>query len=285
MSIRLFEQYPDDLPQQADPNTVIGSIDRWFKPERFRIVQVRVPDRVAGSALVGSVVYPWNKGLSLCAPKELAAPAGFATGLEMSGVFTVTPPIPIAANVDWRPSDSATAMLSFPLILGQGTFSFDAKPGPGSALPAAPLLFTPNGVFSPLKVGTGVEPLSVPVEGTPIYYSSVFQRDKDIMASKMMAKDGMGGPPSYPTSVGASDQFTTGVVRFRDPVWLSALLPETSTPGVLHLRPARDLALTNYFEKYLGDLTRPVSLEVLTLMAEGQGWVNDPGCTSPTQKK
>jgi hypothetical protein len=285
MSIRLFERYPDDLPQEVDPNTTVGDIDRWFKPERFRLVQVRVPDRGAGSALVGSVVYPWNSARKICAPQELAAPAGFATGLEMSGVFTVTPPVPIAATVDWRPSDSATAMLSFPLILGQGTFRFDATPGPGSALPAAPLLFTPNGVFSPLKVGGGVEPVPVPIESSPIYYTSVFQRDKDIIMSKMMAKDPMGGPPSYATSVGPSDQFTMGVIRFRDPVWLSALLPETSTPGVLHLRPARDLALMNYFERYLGDLTRPVSLEVLTLTFQGQGWVNDPGCTSPTQKK
>ena len=189
----------------------------------------------------------------------------------MIGVFTVTPPVPIAATVDWRPSGSATAMLSFPLILGQGLFSFGATPGPGSGLPAAPLLFTPNGVFSPLKVSSGADPLSVPIEGSPIYYTSVSQRDKDIM--NMMTKDSM-GVPIYPTSVGPSDQFTTGVIRFRDPVWLSALLPETSTPGVLHLRPARDLARTNYFESYLGDLTRPVSLEVLTLTARGQVWGN-----------
>lgn len=119
-----------------------------------------------------------------------------------------------------------------------GAFGFERNP--------ETLRMTPFGRFSPM----GISPLHSLERLTPDAASSGF---------------------------GVIGRFSTRRISFRDPVWLTQLLPQTSIPGVLDLRPSRALALANYFERYLGPFTTNVPLDVLTL--EGNRVV-DENCTS-----
>ena len=119
LTITIFEQYPGELPEVVNPSALADSIDSWFKPERFRVVQARLPEGT-GSALVVSDTR-WGPLMGpVCRAGGTAR--GLLMGVELSGNFSITPEIPIAAIAEWRSQSGEEAILSFPIINGGGFF-------------------------------------------------------------------------------------------------------------------------------------------------------------------
>ena len=129
-TVSLFTEYPPDFPQQVAATATAMPVDSWFRPERLRLIQVRLPRRSGSAILVSD---PWRTSTSgtvaviRCAPPAIT-PAAAVIGIVMSGQLSATPPIPIAASLDWRPVDGQATLLSFPLVAGGGVFYFGGPP-------------------------------------------------------------------------------------------------------------------------------------------------------------
>jgi hypothetical protein len=169
----------------------------------------------------------------------------------MSGQFSATPPIPIAASLEWRPVEGQAPLVSFPLVAGGGAFSFGGPPTnaqtrasiAADSRPLSHLRLRPGGFLAPLGRGSGQAPIQVPLD--------------------------------FRSTIGAPQPKERPIV-FREPIWQRELMNEQRVPGILELRPDRDLALAHFFERYLSGLrTEDVPLEIQTV--EG-GWTHDPTC-------
>ena len=251
-TVSLFTEYPPDFPQQVAATATAMPLDSWFRPERLRLIQVRLPRR-SGSAILASD--PWRTSTSgtvaviRCAPPAIK-PAAAVIGIVMSGQLSATPPIPIAASLDWRPVDGQATLLSFPLVAGGGVFYFGGPPSTAparssiaadavglAARPLAHLRLRPDGFLASLGSGSGQAPIQVPLD--------------------------------FRFTAGAAQRNERQIV-FREPLWQRELIKEQLVEGVLELRPNRDLALAHFFERYLSGLrTEDVPLEIQTV--EGTG--------------
>jgi hypothetical protein len=236
LTITIFEQYPGELPEVVNASSMADSIDSWFRPERLRVVQERLPEGT-GSALVVSNPR-WGPLVGMVCRASGTA-SGLLMGIEISGSFSITPEIPIAAIAEWR-SQGGGAVLSFPIVSGGGVFRLGEQ-----------LRFGKEGTFA--AISDQEQPLQ----------SLLVDRPRD--------------PPSFFVNRAGSPRFGLGLARFREPIWLGEVLRDGSMPGVLDVRPARELALASFFGKYLGNLTRPVLLDILTLESQ---WVDDPRCAT-----
>jgi hypothetical protein len=258
--VSLFTQYPADLPRQVDPSAMAVSVDTWFKPERLNIVQVRLPRRTGAAFVASDPRWPFTVSPK-CAPRGFD-PAGSVIGFEISGLFTRTPPVPVAATLDWRPVDTERTLLTFPLVAGDGVFKFGGPSDPAPEMgdtaanlpwhtvmlrdvPKAQVLIRPEGPLAAFGGGSDRDPMVISLSDSPW--------------------------------VGPSGRFSTMKVVVQPVVWLHELLREKPIAGVVDVRPARDIALAHYFEQYIGPLRRSMTLDVRTL--DGK-WIDDPACAS-----
>jgi hypothetical protein len=259
-TVSLFTEYPPDFPQQVAATATAVPVDHWFGPERLRLIQVRLPRR-SGSAILVSDPWRTSAGGTVavirCAPPAIT-PAAAVIGIVMSGQLSATPPIPIAASLDWRPVDGRATLLSFPLVAGGGVFYFGGPPsstattrspnaaeGGRGARPSADLRLRTEGVLASLGGGSGQAAIEVPID---------FR------------------------STGGGTQLKERQVVFREPIWQRVLIGEQLVEGILELRPDRDLALAHSFERYLSGLrSQSVGLQIQTV--DG-GWTQDPTCPS-----
>jgi predicted Ser/Thr protein kinase len=254
-TVSLFTEYPPDFPQQVAATATAMPVDSWFRPERLRLIQVRLPQR-SGSAILASD--PWQTSTSgtvaviRCAPPAIT-PAAAVIGIVVSGQLSATPPIPIAASLDWRPVDGQATLLSFPVVAGGGVFHFGGPPsafgvtdprGLAGSGPLAHLRLRADGFLAPLGTARGRAPIEIPLD--------------------------------LRFTAGAAQRRERQIV-FREPLWQRELMKEQVVAGVLELRPDRDLALAHFFERYLSDLRREVPLEIQTV--DG-GWTHDRTCPS-----
>ena len=138
--------------------------------------------------------------------------SGLLMGVELSGNFSITPEIPIAAIAEWRSQSGGEAILSFPIINGGGFFRLGEQ----------------------LRFGQGATFASISGQEQPL---------------QSFAVDRPRETPGFLYRAG-SPRFGFGMARFRNPIWLHEVLQEVSMPGVLDVRPARDLALASFFGKY-----------------------------------
>ena len=220
-TVSLFAEYPADLPRQVDPSATTVSVDTWFKPERLTVVQVRLPRRTGAAFVASDPRWPFTVSPK-CAPRGFD-PAGTVIGFEIGGVFTRTPPVPVAATLAWRPVDAEHELLSFPLVAGDGVFKFGGPSDPSierGAAVAGPLSDTVAGPPDARKAEVLIRP-----EGPLAALGSGSGRDSVVITLS-----------NFP-SVGASDRFTAKEVVVQPVVWLRELLREKPIAGVVDVRP------------------------------------------------
>lgn len=118
-SVSLFDEYPPDFPKRIAAEDITG-MDAWFRLDRIRLVQFRVPPK-AGSCL--ELAVPDGGGNLLCQIDAPTDAAGRLERLEMTGLFNPQTSFPIAAEATLYLEALPEPIARFSLSLGGGRIS------------------------------------------------------------------------------------------------------------------------------------------------------------------
>jgi len=156
------------------------------------------------------------------------------------GKFRAPTPIPIVGTAEWHPRDDNEPYLSFPVLADASGVRFSE-----GAQNFGAVRLRGKGLLARLA-------------------------DKAEGGTRVLRLDGH-------ALMSGKGEFTSKTIEFPEPLWVPTLLADGSIPGVWQVHPSRERALANYFERYLGELTRPVTLRVRTI--DGT-WMQNSACAS-----